>query len=75
MLYYSVPVLSGILQNPYYLHYCLLVKSLHLLLSDYLTVQNIHLADVQIHKFYAECETLYGNTCISDGVILNLNLV
>ena len=43
LLYYSLPVLHGILPDPYFTHYLLLVAAMHLLLSDVIT-------DVMLHK-------------------------
>ena len=37
LLYYSLPVLHGILPDPYFTHYSLVVAAVHLLLSDTIT--------------------------------------
>ena len=61
MLFYSVPVLEGILPHVYLKHYCLLVTSLHLLLSEHIAMCDLQRAELWLLKFYSECELLYGN--------------
>lgn len=60
LLYYSLPVLSGVLPEPFFTHYSLLVAGMHILLSDSVTEDSIHQAEVYLLRFYQMYSTLYG---------------
>ena len=62
-LYYSLPVLHGILTEPYYTHYCLLVAALHILLSSSISGTDLQRARAYLDRFYKEFATLYGQKC------------
>ena len=60
MLYYSIPVLHGILEDPYFTHYCLLVAAMHLMLGSSVSEKDIKQAESYLHRFYVMLPTLYG---------------
>ena len=61
LLFYSLPVLKGILPQPYYSHYTLLVASVHMLTSDYIVPGELDLCEQWLRKFYKDYMELYGN--------------
>ena len=60
LLYYSVPVLHDILDPKYFEHYCLLVSSLHILLSEVITENMLRLAQTCLQTFYEQYSGYYG---------------
>lgn len=60
ILYYSLPVLSGVLPLPYYEHLRLFVCSLHILLSSKITQEMLVTAEDLLDKFYLKFQQLYG---------------
>lgn len=60
LMFYSLPVLKGILPNPYLSHYSLLVVGVVLLSSECITEDDIRIAKVALNKFYIEFPDLYG---------------
>lgn len=60
VLYYSIPVLYGILQNPYFNNYANLVAGIQILTSKTLTENDIEVADSYLADYYKEASTLYG---------------
>lgn len=60
LLCYSLPVLNGILADPYFTHYSLLVAAMHILLSECITPSELRRAELYIHRFYEMFATLYG---------------
>jgi hypothetical protein len=62
LLYYSLPVLKGILPDDYYCHFALLSTSIYLLLQQPVTQQNLILADRQLEEFYCRLEDYYGKS-------------
>lgn len=77
LLYYSVPILRDILSDEYFNHYCLLVISLHILLSDNITEDMLLLAEESLHKFYLQFPNLYSESFfmiqITNFIVLHLN--
>ncbi|XP_064461624.1 uncharacterized protein LOC135371566 [Ornithodoros turicata] len=61
LLYYSLPVLCGILPRQYLLHLSLLVRSLFLLLQDSLTYTDINTAQDLLTEFVVKYNMLYGD--------------
>lgn len=53
LLYYSIPVLSGILPQPYLNH-------LPLLVADKIAAADLQLAEQLMAKFYRQYQELYG---------------
>ena len=60
LLFYSLPVLNGVLPNPYLSHYSLLVAGLLLLTSDRITPDDIRNAELYLNEFYVKFPELYG---------------
>jgi hypothetical protein len=60
LLFYSLPVLNGVLPNPYLSHYSLLVAGLLLLTSDRITPEDIRNAELYLKEFYVKYPELYG---------------
>lgn len=65
LLYYSLPVLKGILPDDFYCHYALLATSIYLLLQQPVTQDALLLADKQLEEFYAMMSIYYG---MSDSI-------
>ena len=57
ILFYSLPVLFGILPEPYFMHYALLFASVHVLMSDCLTTHRLQLSK---YRLETGCESLRG---------------
>ena len=53
LLYYSVPVLSGVLSEPYFSHFCYLVAATHIVLGD-------GIKQTDIKTLCSELSTHYG---------------
>eukprot|EP00731_Ephydatia_muelleri_P011483 Em0006g377a len=62
LLYYSVPLLHDVLSDECFNHYCLLVISLHILLSDKITEDMLFLAEESLHKFYVQYPNIYSES-------------
>ena len=60
ILYYSIPVLEGILPSPYIDHYAKLVTSMHICFADQISSHDLLLVDDLLHQFYKDYEKLYG---------------
>ncbi len=61
ILFYSLPVLEGILPSLYLEHLALLVCSLHFLLGDCITPSRCSRAKAMLQTFYEQYERLYGD--------------
>ena len=62
LLFYSLPLLSGILRNVYYLHYCALVCANAMLVSGNISEADLDM--VSVLEFHCHAGDLYGK--ISD---------
>ena len=60
LLWYSVPVLDGILPDPYYSHHCKLVAGISTLLGMHLSVQQVEHANDLLGQYYKDIDALYG---------------
>ena len=60
LLYYSMPILRGILPLVYLAHYSLLVASLHMLSSHCVSASDMDAAEVYLNTFYRSSVLLYG---------------
>ena len=60
LLFYSIPVLEGILPQRFYLHYCQLVLGISLMLGRDITDEVLLVADNAIVDFCKRLEELYG---------------
>lgn len=67
LLWYSLPVLEGVLPNPYYNHYSKLVAGIALLLEDSLTLQEVERAQGLLDEFYKPIMDLCGKTTCTSG--------
>lgn len=72
LLFYCIPVLKGILPQPFFDHLQLLVCSMHILLSDTIAEKDLLSAKEMLHVFCEQFERLYGKKII---MYINLNIV
>lgn len=61
LLYFSLPVLHGLLPEPFYTHYTLLVAAMHILLSTSISPSALGRAKKYLGKFCQTFAALYGN--------------
>lgn len=59
-LFYSLPILSGILPSKYLAHWALFVQSMFYLCSDTISQESLHLSEFLLCKFIIFMEPLYG---------------
>lgn len=74
LLYYSLPVLSGILPCQYLNHFSLLVISIHTLLQQSISHRQLLQCQNMINTFCQQFEILYGQRYMSANVHLLLHL-
>lgn len=60
ILYFSIPVLHGVLPDPYFSHFSLLVGALQLLSSSVVTKDDLNYAGDCIMSFLSQFTNLYG---------------
>ena len=60
LLFYSVPILDGILPRPCFIHYCKLIKGVSILLGSHITLELLSIAESSLKDFYKDMEELYG---------------
>lgn len=60
VLYFSLPVLHGKLEEPYFSHYALLVAAMHILLSQSIPKRSLVKADRYLQRFCETFASLYG---------------
>ena len=60
LLWYSVPVLDGILPDPYYVHHCKLVAAISTLLGTQMSVEEVENASNLLEQYYKDTDALYG---------------
>lgn len=65
LLFYSLPVLNGVLQPRYVKHLGLLVSAVFLLLNENITFQDINKADNMLFEFVARFQLLYGEASMT----------
>lgn len=70
LLFYSVPCLHGILESKYLEHFCLLQRSIYLLLKRKITKDDIELADKLLKKYVFDFEKNYGSSAMNFNVHL-----
>ncbi|CAB3985352.1 Hypothetical predicted protein [Paramuricea clavata] len=68
LLYYSLPVLHGILPDELYCHYALLATSVYHLLQQPVTQSGLLSADRQLEEFYALMSKYYGESACTMNV-------
>lgn len=57
---WSLPVLYGVLSEAYYVHFCLLVKGIHILSNECITQMDLKTAEKCLFKFVENFEHLYS---------------
>lgn len=61
LLYFSLPVLCGVLPDEYLNHLSYLVAGLHILTSSSISPEDLSVADSALKNFYYQFSELYGN--------------
>lgn len=74
LLFYALPVLSGILKKKYWSHLFLFVFAIHTLLQDAIKVTHVDIAEQALRKFVHNFEKLYGARNVSFNVHLLMHL-
>lgn len=57
---WSLPVLYGVLPEPYYVHFCLLVKAIHILSKEYIAQMELESAEKCLFKFVENFQNMYS---------------
>ncbi|XP_064468542.1 uncharacterized protein LOC135379646 [Ornithodoros turicata] len=70
LLYYSLPVLGGILPRRYFMHFSLLVRAVFLLLQDTVEGADLNVAQDLLSEFVVKYNMLYGDYCMVFNVHL-----
>ena len=65
VLLYSIPVLQLVLKKKYLVHWVKLVESLHILLSEEITIELLNKADLLVYEFSIETQQLYGKRAMT----------
>ena len=60
LLWYSLPVLEGMLPDPYYKHYTYFVAAIGLLLKSDISTDELQTADDHLESFCQQMSDLYG---------------
>ena len=63
LLFYSLPVLKGILPNPYLTHFSYLVMGVWILSANEVSQENLSHARVLLNKFYQKFHELMVSLC------------
>ncbi|XP_073724631.1 uncharacterized protein [Misgurnus anguillicaudatus] len=74
LLFYSLPVLNGLLQTCYIKHLSLLVSAVFLLLKEQVSFQDVNLADEMLLEFVVRFQLLYGEASMTFNVHLLTHL-
>ena len=74
LLYYSLPVLAGVLPSQFWNHYSLLVTAISLLLKQSISEQEIDYCQLLLSRFCSEFSILYGKRYMSANIHLLLHL-
>ena len=61
LLYFSLPVLKGVLPAGQLNHFSYLVAGIHIVLSDSISDADLSCADRCFHQFYSQFTGIYGN--------------
>lgn len=70
LLYLSLPVLDGLLPEPYLTHYSLLVAAMHILLSESVSINSLQRAEQYLLRFYEMYSSLYGESKLSGYICM-----
>lgn len=68
LLYFSLPVLKGMLPTSQLQHYSYLVTGAHIVHSDSISEDDLILAEQCFRKFYSQHSTIYGNNLLRNHV-------
>lgn len=60
LLYYAAVILKGKIPEPYYQHFLLLIRSVHILLQSAISTDEILLAECMLNIFVSDVRKLYG---------------
>ena len=69
LLWYSLPVLHGILPDPYYHHYSCFVASIGMLLEAHITSESLEKANALLETFCRKMSDLYGEYEYNNNII------
>lgn len=58
--YFFLPILHGILPEPYFTHFAFLVEAVHILLGESMSETSLVSADTYLRRFYEKFSDLYG---------------
>lgn len=65
ILFYSLPVLEGVLASPYVQHWACLVEALHILLKKNISELDLLVAEELLLEFHVKTEDLYGKEAMT----------
>lgn len=68
LLYYSLPVLRGILDTRYLQHWACLVEALHIMLEPRISFSDLATAEALLLDFHIRAQILYGEECMTYNV-------
>lgn len=68
VLYYSIPVLHGLLPTKYVAHWALLVEAVHLMLQQQISSVDIELCDLLMLEFVVKTQLLYGEDSMTFNI-------
>lgn len=74
LIYYSVPVMCGILPDALFNHWCLLVSAMYILLGEEIDERGIRRAEGLLRSFVRKTASLYGLRHMSSNVHVLLHL-
>lgn len=74
-VFYSVPCLTGILDDNALSSFKLLVRSINVLLSQYISKENLKQCEIDLKRFVAETEILYGKSAMTFNIHSLLHVV
>ena len=75
LLFDSIPILNGILDECYLAHFMLFSKALWLLLQSSITMEDINLAEQLLQKFCSQFASLYGKLDFVITMCLNTRTI
>lgn len=74
-LFYCLPCYYGIIRNDVHEHLALLVSALFRLLQDHVTDEELNQCEIDLLRFVADFETLYGKECVTFNIHALLHMV
>ena len=73
LLYYSLPVLKGVLPGNVLDHFSYLVAGAHIVLSNAICEADLDLAELCFKEFYSRCTSIYGMQLIHGEYDISIN--